>query len=74
MGPKQAKKTLGRPAQADRPGPFLWRFGLHFGLGFLRVINSLGAKIRRHPSRRTRQNLGESDEGKRRLPRVLKVA
>jgi hypothetical protein len=26
-----------------------------------------------HPSTRTRQNLGESDEGRRRAPRVLEV-
>jgi hypothetical protein len=73
MGPKWAKKTLGRPAQADRPDPFLWRFGLHFGLGLLRVINSLRAKIRLHPSRGTRRNLGESDEGRRQPPQVLEV-
>jgi hypothetical protein len=59
------KKTLGRPAQADWLSPFLWRFGLHFGLWLLRVINSLGAKIRWHPSTGTRRNLGESDDGRR---------
>jgi hypothetical protein len=73
MGSKWAKRTLGRTAHADWPGPFLWRFELCFGLGLLRVINSLGAKIWRHPSTGTRRNLGESDEGRLRPPSVLEV-
>jgi hypothetical protein len=73
MGQKRAKKPLGCPAQADRPSPFLWRFEPPFGLGLLRGINSLAAKIRRHPSTGTRRNLGESDAGRRQLPRVLEV-
>jgi hypothetical protein len=63
MGLKRAKKPLGWPAQADRPGPFLWQFEPPFGLGFLRDISSLAAKIRRHPSTGTRRNLGVSDDG-----------
>jgi hypothetical protein len=35
MGPKQVKKPLGRPAQADWPGPILWQFEPPFGLGLL---------------------------------------
>jgi hypothetical protein len=73
MGLKQAQMTLGWPAQADRPSLFLRRLGTPFGLGFLRVINSLRAKIRRHPSIGTRRNLGESDDGRQRPPRVLEV-
>jgi hypothetical protein len=72
MGPKRAEKTLSRPAHADWPGLFLWRFGLRFGLGLLRVINSLGAKIRRHPSTGTRKNLGESDDGRRESSKLSK--
>jgi hypothetical protein len=37
-GPNRAKKALGRPAWADRPGPFLARFGLPFDLAPLRSI------------------------------------
>jgi hypothetical protein len=73
MGPKWAKRPLGRTAQADWPDPFLWRFEPPFGLGLLRGINSLTTKIRRHPSTGTRRNLGESDGGRRRPPRVLEV-
>jgi hypothetical protein len=73
MGPNQAKKTLGPRAEADRPGSFLRWFGLSFGLGLLWVINSLRAKICQHPSIGTQRNLGESDEGRRRPPQVLKV-
>jgi hypothetical protein len=66
-GPKMGQKAPG-PA-----GPFLWRFEPPFGLGLLRGINSDAAKIRRHPSRGTRRNLGETDEGRRRSSRVLEV-
>jgi hypothetical protein len=65
MGPKWAKNPLGRPPLVDRPNPFSWRFEPPFGLGLLRGINSLAAKIRRHPSTGTQRNLGESDDGRR---------
>jgi hypothetical protein len=38
MGPKQAKKPLGRLAHADRPSPFSWWFEPPFGLGLLWVL------------------------------------
>jgi hypothetical protein len=65
MGPKRAKKPLGWPAHADWPSPFSWWFEAPFGLGLLRGINSLAAKIQRHPSTGTRRNLGESDDRRR---------
>jgi hypothetical protein len=65
MSPKRAKKPLGWPAHVDRADPFLWRFEPPFGLGLLRGINSLAAKIRRRPSTGTRQNLGERDDRRR---------
>jgi hypothetical protein len=63
MDPKRAKKPLGQPAHADRPNPFSWRFEPPFELGLLQGINSLAAKIQRHPSTGTWRNLGEGDDG-----------
>jgi hypothetical protein len=37
-GPNWDKKALGRPAWADRPGPFSARFGLPFDLAPLQFI------------------------------------
>jgi hypothetical protein len=56
------------PGPADPGGPARPIFvavRAPFGLGLLRGINSLAAKIRRHPSTGTQRNLGESDDGRR---------
>jgi hypothetical protein len=46
-GPNRAKKALGRPAHANRPGPFLARFDLPFDLVPPRAIKSLDTKSHR---------------------------
>jgi hypothetical protein len=61
-GPKSP--WAGRPRRTG-PAHFLWRFEPPFGLGLLRGINSLAAKIRWHPATGTQRNLGESDDSRR---------
>jgi hypothetical protein len=59
MGPNQAKKSLGRPAHADRPGPFSAWFDLPFDLvplGLLRVWTQRATgRFIRHPPPQDRE-------------------
>jgi hypothetical protein len=72
-GPETGQKAHGPAGPCGPAQPILVEVRAPFGLGLLRGINSLAAKIRQHPSTGTRRNLGESDEGRRRPPRVLEV-
>jgi hypothetical protein len=64
-GPKMGQKSPGPAGPGGLARPFFVVVRAPFGLGLLRGINSLAAKIQRHPSTGTRRNLGESDDGRR---------
>jgi hypothetical protein len=64
-GPEIGQKSPGPTGLGGPAQPIFVVVRAPFGLGLLRDINSLAAKIRRHPSTGTRRNLVESDDGRR---------